>query len=97
MFDFGEVGKLIGDLGHIKEGLKNLQIEVVKGPISLTLNGLQEVVRVTIKPEGAIDVKRFEMWVSDCFNEGVASSRQAAKEEVERLTGWNIPSIPGLI
>lgn len=97
MFDIEGLGKLIGDLGRVKEALKSLRIEVAEGPVSLTLNGLQEVVRVKIKPEAAKETGRLEAWVATCFNKGAVESRKAAKEEIERVTGWSIPSIPGLI
>ncbi|MEW6573939.1 MAG: YbaB/EbfC family nucleoid-associated protein [Bacillota bacterium] len=97
MFDLEGMGKLVGDLGRVKEALKRLRVEVAEGPVSLTLNGLQEVVRVKIKPEAVKEPGRLEAWVATCFNKGAIASRQAAKEEIERVTGWSIPSIPGLL
>jgi len=78
------------------EALRNLRIEVTEGPISLILNGLQEVVQVRLQPNGPQSVSRFEAWLAQCFNEGIRVSRKAAKEEIERITGWTIPEIPGL-
>ncbi len=97
MFQFEEFGRIIGDLTRVKEALKNLRIEVTEGPISLALDGLQEVVRVKIKPEKGLNVAQLATQIATCFNKGVAESRVAAKEEIERITGWNIPNIPGLI
>ncbi len=97
MFQFEEFGKILGDLTRVKEALRNLRIEVAEGPVSLTLDGLQEVVRVKIKPEVGLNVAQLETRIATCFNKGVVESRLAAKAEIERITGWNIPSIPGLI
>jgi DNA-binding protein YbaB len=97
LFELEGIGKLIGDLGRIKETLQRLQINVKEGPVSLTFNGLQEVTRVQIGPEAEKEFHRLQAWFGTCFNKGVVASRQAAKEEIERLTGWSIPSIPGLI
>ncbi|MEW6447786.1 MAG: YbaB/EbfC family nucleoid-associated protein [Bacillota bacterium] len=91
------MGKLLGELGRVKEGLKKLRIDVSEGPVSLSLNGLQEVVRVKVDAQGAANVARLEAWLGTCFNKAIIASRQAAKEEIERLTGWSIPTIPGLI
>jgi DNA-binding protein YbaB len=97
LFQFEEFGRIIGDLTRVKEALRNLRIEVTEGPISLALDGLQEVVRVKIKPESGLNVAQLENKIATCFNKGVAESRMAAKTEIERITGWNIPSFPGLI
>lgn len=91
------MGKLVGEIGRVKEALKSLRIEVTEGPVSLALNGLQEVVRVKIKPEAAKEMSRLEASIDVCFNKGALASWQAAKEGIERITGWSIPSIPGLI
>lgn len=97
MFSFEELGKVIGDLGRIKEALKKLRVEVTEGPMSLTFDGLQEIVRVEIKPDALNNLALLEAKIGACFNKGVIESRLAAREEIERITGWNIPNIPGLI
>ena len=97
MFELEGLGKLLGDLGKVKEALENLRVEVTEGPVSLMLNGFQETVRVRLGPEAAKEFPRLEAWLGACFNKGVVASRQAAKKEIERITGLNIPSIPGLI
>uniref|UniRef100_A0A7C1F7F7 YbaB/EbfC family DNA-binding protein n=1 Tax=Ammonifex degensii TaxID=42838 RepID=A0A7C1F7F7_9THEO len=90
------LGRFLGEISKVKEALKGIRVEVAEGPVSLTLNGLQEVVRVRVKPEAVKDLVRLESWLGACFNKGVVASRRAAKEEIERLTGWTIPTIPGL-
>ena len=97
MFNLENIGKMINDLDQIKTALKNLRIEVKKGPVALTFNGLQEVIDVNIDPEENLNLERFERWLKDCFNEGIHSSRRAAKQEIEQITGLTIPDIPGLI
>lgn len=96
LFELEGLGKFLGEIGRVRDALKGLRVEVTEGPVSLTLNGLQEVVRVRIRPEAGKELARLEGWLGACFNKGVAASRQAAKEEIERLTGWTIPAIPGL-
>lgn len=95
LFEVEGLGKLLTEIGKIRDCLKGLRIEVSEGPVSLTFNGLQEVVRIKIAP-GAKDLSRLEAILGSCFNKGVAASRLAAKQEIERLTGWTIPAIPGL-
>jgi len=75
LFDIEGLGKLVGEIGRVKEALKCLRIEVAEGPVSLTLNGLQEVVRVKIKPEAAKETGRLEASVAACFNKGALASR----------------------
>ncbi|MEW6183895.1 MAG: YbaB/EbfC family nucleoid-associated protein [Bacillota bacterium] len=96
MFDFEGMAKLMGEFGRIKDALRNVRLEVSEGPVSLTVNGLQEVVRVKVDGKSVSSVSALESKIAGCFNKAVAESRRAAKEEVERTTGWSIPEIPGL-
>ncbi|MEW6172500.1 MAG: YbaB/EbfC family nucleoid-associated protein [Bacillota bacterium] len=97
MFDFEGMARLMGELGRIKEALRGVRIETTEGPVSLTLNGLQEVIRVKVDGKGAGSQSVLEAKIAGCFNKAILASRRAAKEEIERITGWNIPDIPGLL
>ncbi|MGB9826531.1 MAG: YbaB/EbfC family nucleoid-associated protein, partial [Desulfofundulus sp.] len=62
-----------------------------------TVNGLQQVLEVSFGP-GALALDRGELAavVRDTFNEALAEARRQLKEEVMKMTGINLPHLPGL-
>lgn len=90
-------GKVLDDLGRLKEELRSLSLEVEDGGVRITFNGLQEVLRVRIAPEAATNISRLEAMVANCFNQGSIKVRERVKEEVTRVTGFNVPDIQNLL
>ncbi|HAG07873.1 MAG: hypothetical protein XD69_0039 [Clostridia bacterium 62_21] len=96
-FNLGQFGKVLDDLGRLKEELRNLTVESEDGGVCITFNGLQEVQRVRIAPEAASNIGRLEATVANCFNRGSLKVRERVKEEAARLTGLNLPDIANLL
>ena len=95
--NLGHFGKVLDDLGRLKEELRHLTLDSEEGGVCITFNGLQEVQRVRIAPEAAANIGRLEATVANCFNRGALKVRERVKEEVARLTGLNLPDVANLL
>ncbi|WP_165847636.1 YbaB/EbfC family nucleoid-associated protein [Ammonifex thiophilus] len=97
MWELSGLGELLNKVGKIAEALKELRVEVQGRWVTLVFNGMQEVLRIRLAPEGCKDIGRLEADLARAFNQGIILSRQAAKKKIEEITGWSIPEIPGLL
>ncbi|ACX53178.1 conserved hypothetical protein [Ammonifex degensii KC4] len=97
MWELSGLGDLLNKVGKIAEALKESRVEVQGKWVTLVFNGMQEVLRIRVAPEGCKDIGKLEADLARTFNQGLILSRQAAKKKIEEITGWSIPEIPGLL
>ncbi len=87
------------DLGRVQEELKQKVVEGTAGGgmVRVKVNGQQEVVSVQIEKEvvDADEVEMLEDLVKAAATQALSKSKEAAKEEVMKLTGGL--NIPGLL
>lgn len=71
------------------------------GVVSVTINGLYEIQKISIDPELIADAKddpeMLEDFIIVAVNEAVATARKTSEEEMAKITGrMQIPGMPGL-
>lgn len=92
--------KLRENLDELKVELasKKLQVTAGDGEVILVLNGLQEVVDITINIEGISERQRqrLEMLLKRAINQGIAKTRDVASQELSNYTGFNLSFLNGL-
>lgn len=77
---------------------KQLQVTAGDGEVILVLNGLQEVLDITINIEGIPEEQRqrLEMLLKRAVNQGMAKTREIAGRELSHSTGFNLSFLNGL-
>ena len=70
------------------------------GVVSVTINGLYEIQKISIDPELIADAKdnpeMLEDFITVAVNEAVATARKTSEEEMAKITGrMQIPGMPG--
>jgi len=97
------INNLSNILVQIQELQKELESKRVEGTSSggevrIVMNGCQEILEVIVVPElmdpGKIEV--FGEALAQALNDVRERSRQMVKDEISRLTGLDLPLIPGL-
>lgn len=97
---FDQALKLKENLHEVKTELasKQLQVTAGDGEVILVLNGLQEVLDITINmagmPEG--QKQRLEMLLKRAINQAIAKTREVAGQELSHYTGINLAFLNGL-
>lgn len=98
-------GRMRKDLEKIQEELKNRYVEATAGGdlVSVTLNGQQEVVKISFDPKvfgdarDKVDVDLLEDLVVAAVNQGIEKSKALMKGEMEGVTGGLSGLLPGLL
>ena len=110
MESIGKLGKLAGLLkqaGKLKEKMAALQTELAEktveatsgaGLVTVTVNGVQEVVSIEIDDEivGSGDKEMLQDLVTSAVNAALERSREMAGQEVSKITGGLDLGIAGL-
>lgn len=101
MFDKAkDMYKLQKEARKIKNELKNTHIEAETDGVTVTINGEQEVVKVSISDEAlqkAAEKKRdLEEALEKAFNKAVKKSQQIGAEKMKDIMGdMNFPGLGG--
>ena len=72
---------------EIKKELRNTHIEAEEGSVVVVINGEQEIISVTIKPEFANDLKKVEKDLTIALNKAIKKSQQIAAEKMKGIMG----------
>lgn len=84
--------KLQKQAKKIKQDLKNTHIEAEQEGVMVTINGEQEVMKITISDEALTDKKRLETNIEKCFNKAIKKSQQIGAEMMKDVMGdMNLP------
>ena len=91
------------DAQNKQEELENSEYTASSGGgmVSVTINGLYEIQKISIDPELIADAKddpeMLEDFITVAVNEAVATARKTSEEEMAKITGrMQIPGMPGL-
>ena len=91
------------DAQNKQEELDNSEYTATSGGgmVSVTINGLYEIQKISIDPELIADAKdepeMLEDFITVAVNEAVATARKTSEEEMAKITGrMQIPGMPGL-
>ena len=91
------------DVQNKQEELDNSEYTASSGGgmVSVTINGLYEIQKISIDPELIADAKdepeMLEDFITVAVNEAVATARKTSEEEMAKITGrMQIPGMPGL-
>jgi DNA-binding YbaB/EbfC family protein len=102
----GDLGQIMKQAQQMMKGQEKLQDELRErvveadaggGMVTAYVNGIQEVVKLSIEPE-VIDPEDREMLedlVLAAVNAGMAKAKELRDKEMAKLTG-GMPNIPGL-
>lgn len=85
---------------QLQEQLKVMTVKVSagEGAVQLTMNGNQEVVQISFKPELLQEPSELARLAAEAFNEGMRESKKMVREELSKITGgMPIPYVPGLL
>lgn len=106
---FGGLGNLAGMLKHAKafqDNMQKMQEELSAkrfegdagaGMVVAEVNGRGELLRVKVDPQAVQDVELLEDLIVAAVAAAAAKSREAAQEEVAKLTGgMNLPGLSDL-
>ncbi len=97
---FFNTPKLTQQLQELQDEARRIVVtkEAPQGALRLTVNGLQQVLEVSFGPTAPTLMDRGELAVvvRDTFNEALAEARRQLKDEVVKMTGINLPHLPGL-
>ena len=96
----GNMDYLLNRVKQLQEQLKLMTVKVSAGQsaVELTMNGNQEVVQITFKPEMLQHPEELAALSAEAFNEGMRESKKMMREELSKMTGgMNIPFVPGLL
>ncbi|MBR9979217.1 MAG: YbaB/EbfC family nucleoid-associated protein [Bacteroidetes bacterium] len=95
-----KVQELQGRVSEVQAKLGELETtaEVGGGMVSVTMNGRQEVRKITLEksvvtPE---DIELLEDLILSAVNKAIDQSKAMAQEEMGKATSGMIPNIPGL-
>ena len=101
----GDVMKLMGQMGKIKENMTVAQdrakartttCEAAAGMVKVTANGMGEIVKVTIDPEALKDGEALGSYLVSATNKAIAQSKEVLMEEVQLANkGLDLP--PGMM
>ncbi len=77
---------------------KQITTEVGGGMVSVTVNGNQEIVKISIEKDvvNPDEVEMLEDLVVAGVNKALAEAKKMAKDEMGKATGGMLPDIPGL-
>ncbi|MCL2337420.1 MAG: YbaB/EbfC family nucleoid-associated protein [Firmicutes bacterium] len=95
----GNMDNLLNMAKQLQEQLKLMTVKVSAGQnaVELIINGNQEVVQLSFKPEMLEHPAELAALTADVFNEGMRESKRMMREELSKMTGgMNIPFVPGL-
>lgn len=91
------------DAQNKQEELDNAEYTATSGggAVSVTINGLYEIQKITIDPDvikdSAEDPEMLEDFITVAVNEAVSTARKTSEEEMAKITGrMQIPGMPGL-
>lgn len=96
------MSKFTGMKSKFDEAAKNAQNKTVSaqvggGMVTATVNGKQEVVRITIDPQAMGDKTMLEDLVAAAINQAINLSRGLVQEEMQKVIATlGIPLPPGL-
>ncbi len=95
MFDKAkDMYKLQKQARKIKKELKNTHIEAEHEGVTVTVNGEQEVVSVTISDEALQNKKKLEESLAKAINKAIKKSQQIGAEMMKDVMGdMNIPGM----
>lgn len=80
---------------QIKKDLRNIHIEAEEGSVIVVINGEQEIISVTIKPEFLGDHKKIEKDLVIALNKAIKKSQQIAAEKMKGIMGeMGMPGLP---
>ena len=79
--------KLQKQAKQIKKELKNIHVESETDGVSVTVNGEQEILTVTIAEALAGDTKRISKAVVDATNKAVKKAQQIAADRMKDVMG----------
>jgi nucleoid-associated protein EbfC len=93
--------KLQGDVAKMQDSLARMTCEASSGGgmVTATVNGGYELVKLAIEKEVVVpeDVEMLQDLVVAAVNQAMAKMREAAQEEMSKLTGGlNIPGMPNI-
>ena len=104
-FGAGDLMKMMGQLGKIKENMAQLQEKLRKlriegesggGLVKVAMNGAFEVLEVQVDPEVLKDPETLGPLTAAAFNAALKKCKEALQKETsESLGGINLP--PGLM
>jgi len=96
--DVKNLMKLRKEAKAIQKKLSNIHIESESGPVVVTINGEQKVVKVEIQIEGLDPkIKRtLEDALVIAFNKGVKKSQEIAAENMKDILGQLGGGMPGM-
>ena len=93
------VQKMQADMAKTQEELKTKTVDATAGGgvITVTANGVQEIVAIKIAPDAVDpdDVEMLEDLVVAAVNEALRKAQDLAAQEMQKVTGGlNIPGMP---
>lgn len=95
------LSNILAQIQQLQDELRSKRVEGMSsgGEVRIVMNGSQDVLEVIVAPElmdpGKIEV--FGELLAQALNDARERSRRVLKEEISRLTGLDLPSIPGLL
>lgn len=100
-----QAGRMRKDMERVQEQLKERYVQASAGGdlVEVTLNGQQEVVKVSIDPKlfgdvaSKVDVEMLEDLVLAAISQGIEKSKSLMKKEMEQVTGGLGGMLPGLL
>jgi nucleoid-associated protein EbfC len=84
------------EAAKIKRELKNTHIEAEEGDATITINGEQEIVTISIKPEASNNLSKLETDLVTAFNKGIKKSQEIGAEKMKEVMGSMGLDFPGL-
>jgi len=93
-FDLGRLSeywdRMREEMDRLQQSLKEKTVEAVSGPVSVSANGHQEVVSVSLSQGYAEDRARLEASIKEAVNAALLRARQLVAEEMGRALGGDL-------
>ncbi|HEX9006084.1 MAG TPA: YbaB/EbfC family nucleoid-associated protein [Bacteroidota bacterium] len=95
-----QIQKMQEKMAQVQAALegKTVEAEAGGGMVKVTVNGKQQVVKITIEKEvvNPEDIAMLEDLVIAAVNKGLEEAAKMAQEEMSKATNGMLPNIPGL-
>ena len=96
----GNMSKVLGQVQNLQEQLKKMTVEgsAGDGTVRIMMNCQQHVLGVRFNADrlGQYTPESLEQLIIEAFKQAQEKSKARAKEEVQKITGFDLSSFPGL-
>ncbi|AEG58455.1 YbaB/EbfC family nucleoid-associated protein [Desulforamulus ruminis] len=96
----GSMSKVLGQVQNLQEQLKKMTVEgsAGNGMVRIIMNCQQHVLGVRFNADqlDQYNPESLEQLIIEAFKQAQEKSKAQAKEEVQKITGFDLSSLPGM-